>query len=89
MGYEYADRAQVLDPEPPDVHIGNYRFNRELLVRQRLVQVRGQIGNQRAHRRAGARVRPGGAAIGTAGLGLDDFAGESEGVTEIDREVGG
>jgi hypothetical protein len=64
-----------------------------LLVRQRLVQVCGQIGNQRpvAGTSHGSRkARLGGAAMGSPAPGLgDDFACESEGGTEIERKVGG
>jgi hypothetical protein len=47
-------------------------------------------GEPPTHRVVAAKARSEGPAIGIAAPGLgDDFTGESEGVTEIERKVGG
>lgn len=49
----------------------------------------GTSGLLAVHRRAAAKARLEGAAIGITVPDLGDFACKSEGVAEIEREVGG
>ena len=92
VGFEDADREQVLELELRDVHIVNYRFKFELLARQRPALVCNQIGNHRSLAgtlRGGRKSSLRGTAIRNVAPDLGDFTCESEGVTEIEREVGG
>ena len=75
-----------------DALIVNYRFKFEPLARQRPALVCDQIGNRRSRAgtlRGGRKSSLRGTAIRNVAPGLSDFTCESEGVTEIEREVGG